>query len=93
MHGCDVGTVQGSILGPVLCAIFVSPLSDLENLTLFANDNYILAWNKHKHELLNEMKSKLDRITKRRTNSGLKVDESKMEFCLFPHKDPIQRSP
>ena len=26
-----VGKVQGSILGPVLCAIFVSPLADLEN--------------------------------------------------------------
>jgi hypothetical protein len=38
---CDLllGTVQGSILGPVLCAIFVSPLTGLVFLLKFADDN------------------------------------------------------
>ena len=31
---------QGSVLGPVLYAIFISPLFDLEDLSAFADDNY-----------------------------------------------------
>ena len=34
------GTVQGSVLGPVLYAIFVSPMFDLEDMSSFADDNY-----------------------------------------------------
>ena len=34
----DLGTVQGSILGPFLYALFVSPLFDLTKLTAFADD-------------------------------------------------------
>jgi hypothetical protein len=36
-----LGMVQGSILGPLLCAIYVSPLFDTEYLLACANDNYI----------------------------------------------------
>ena len=37
------GTVQGSILGPILFAIFVSPMEDLDvNVVKFADDNYII---------------------------------------------------
>ena len=39
IHRSNVGTVQGSILGPILYAIFVSPLFDLAKMTLFADDN------------------------------------------------------
>ena len=46
IYECNVGTVQGSILGPVLYAIFMSPLLDLTDITLFADDNYALVWNK-----------------------------------------------
>jgi len=35
------GTVQGSVLGPVLFAIFISPMFDLLQLTSFADDSYI----------------------------------------------------
>ena len=42
VHPSVVGTVQGSILGPILYAIFVSPLFDLAKMTLFADDNYLL---------------------------------------------------
>ena len=92
VHHCDVGTVQGSILGPILYAMFVSPLSDLEKLILFADDNYILEWGYQIPELILTMKQKLERITKWLTDSGLKVNESKTEICLFHPKDqhPIQ---
>ena len=92
VHHCDVGTVQGSILGPILYAMFVSPLLDLEKLILFADDNYILEWGYQIPELILTMKQKLERITKWLTDSGLKVNESKTEICLFHRKDqhPIQ---
>ena len=35
-----LGTVQGSVLGPILCAIFVSPLFEISDLTSFADDTY-----------------------------------------------------
>ena len=34
-----LGTVQGSVLGPVLYAIFISPIFDLEDMSAFADDN------------------------------------------------------
>jgi hypothetical protein len=36
-----LGTAQGSILGPVIYTIFVSPFFDLEDLYAFANDAFI----------------------------------------------------
>ena len=33
VHELNVGTVQGSILGPILRAIFISPLFDLAQMT------------------------------------------------------------
>jgi hypothetical protein len=40
-----LGTVQGSILGPTLNPIFVSPLFDLYDLSAFADDTFILICN------------------------------------------------
>ena len=39
MQMIEEGTVQGSILGPILFAIFVSPLWDIIEATSFADDN------------------------------------------------------
>ena len=38
----ETSTIQGSVLGHVLCALFVSPLFDLTQLTNFADDNFYL---------------------------------------------------
>ena len=43
MRNIDKGTIQGSILGPLLFAIFVRPLWDLIEATSFADDNYIVS--------------------------------------------------
>ena len=87
VHDCNVGTVQGSILGPILYAIFVSPLLDLTDITLFADDNYVLVWNKCKSVLKAIMEDKLIVITNWLSQSGLKVNEGKTELCLFHRKD------
>ena len=46
-----LGTVQGSVLGPILYAIFVSPIFDIVLLLSFADDSYITKTNINKKEL------------------------------------------
>ena len=81
------GTVQGSILGPILYAIFVAPLFDLSDLTNFADDNFIIRWNRFLPALIIDMEKSLEMITKWLRDSGLKVNESKTELCLFHRLD------
>ena len=92
VHETNVGTVQGSILGPILYAIFVSPLFDLTDLTLYADDNYIVRWNSILHLLILDMKISLEMITKWLRQSGLKVNDAKTELCVFHRTDtrPIE---
>ena len=42
----------GIHLGPILYALFVSPIFDLAKMIMLADDNYVLHWNKHISELL-----------------------------------------
>ena len=56
-------TVKGSVLGPVLYALFVSPLFDLTKITNFADDNFCLEWNKNILTLIDDMESKLEMIS------------------------------
>jgi hypothetical protein len=42
----NIGRIQGSILGPILYALFIRPLYDFEKLTTFADDNYVVERNK-----------------------------------------------
>ena len=79
----NTGTIQGSILGPILYAIFVSPLFDLEKLSNYADDNYIVRWNSNIEVLVNDMIKSLEAITKWLRDSGLKVNETKTELCMF----------
>ena len=81
------GVIQGSILGPILYAIFVSPLFDISRLTNFADDNFILRWNKLTGALVIEMEKEIDTITRWLKDSGLKVNEQKTEVCLFHRLD------
>ena len=82
----DSGTIQGSRLGPILYAIFVSPLFDLEKLTNYVDDNFIIRWGRVMSELIVNMEKSLEAITKWLKKSGLKVNDNKTELCLF-HKN------
>ena len=81
------GIVQGSVLGPVLYAIFISPLFDVENLSCFADDKFPLVWNSDKTALIKELEIKLTRIMNWLKDSGMKVNESKTDLCLFHRGD------
>ncbi len=82
-----LGTVQGSILGPILYAVFVSPLFDIEEFDAFADDTYIPRWNSNLPMLMDDMKKSLEAITKWLKKSGLKVNQEKTELCLFYKND------
>jgi hypothetical protein len=78
-----LGTVQGSILGPVLYAIFVSPLSEIEFLLNFADYNFIPRFNNCREALITDVQNSLQTITKWPSNSGLLINKSKTEMCIF----------
>ena len=82
-----LGTVQGSILGPVLYAIFVAPLFDIADLSSFADDTYIPRWDSSLESLIRNIEKDIEAITKWMKDSGLKVNQSKTEACLFYKRD------
>jgi hypothetical protein len=55
-----LGAVQGSILGPVLYAIFVSPLFKITDVELFADDSFITRSSKSLNELIAHIKKALE---------------------------------
>ena len=68
----------------------VSPLLDLVNLTNFADDNFILEFNSKIIDLIVNMEENLEIITKWLKDSGLKVNENKIEICFF-HRNDAQK--
>ena len=59
------------------------PLFDIEKLTCFADDKFPLASNRDKLVLVGIMEIKLKRIMDWLKDSGMKVNESKTDLCLF----------
>ena len=92
LHNINFGTIQGSILGPILYAIYVAPLFDLTDLSNFADDNFALTWCTNKENARSKIAIKIKLISDWLKDSGLKVNEGKTEVCLFYRKDttPIE---
>ena len=58
-------------------------MSDIEKLACFADDKFPLTWNRDKSVLVGIMEVKLKRIMDWLKDSGMKVNESKTDLCLF----------
>ena len=86
-HELRLGTVQGSILGPVLYAIFISPLFEIADMLAFADDNFIPRYGASLEQLVKVVEKDLETIMKWMKSSGLKVNDCKTEACLFFRKD------
>jgi hypothetical protein len=82
-----LGTVQGSILGLILYAIFISPIFESEELFTFAEDNFIPRRSNSLEVLISNVEKALVTVTKWIKSFGLKVNKAKLEACLFFKKD------
>ena len=67
LHSINSGTIQGSILGPILYAIYVEPFFDLTDLSNFADSNFILTCHENKNVAISEMENKTKIISKSQT--------------------------
>ena len=85
----QIGTLQSfsPVIVRVLYDLFVSPLFDLTQITNFADDNFYLEWNTDLALLIVNLEKKLEMITKWLRDSGMIVNESKTEVCLFHRND------
>ena len=87
----DWGTIQGSILGPILFALFTSPLGELiPQLVTYADDNYTISAHESLAQCIDLCQENTTKMTDWLKGSGLAVNESKTEFCVF-HKNDMRR--
>jgi hypothetical protein len=69
--------VQGSILGPILYSIFISPVFELEPMLAFADDTFITRIGDIKGALISDMETSLKVVIKWMKQLGLKINEDK----------------
>jgi exonuclease III len=81
------GTVQGSVLGPVLFNLFIRPLLETATSPAYADDSYYYGTSKVKLRALEILQENLKAAIKWITNSGLKVNLEKTEICIFHRTD------
>ena len=79
--------MQGSILGPVLFNLFMSPLLEKEDLKSYADDSYLIRGNKSNEVALQRLQFQCEKVTKWMTDSGLKVNIGKTELVVFHRMD------
>jgi hypothetical protein len=90
MKESNSGTVQGSVLGPVLFSLFIRPIYDIEDLTTYADDNYVIKESGSLSNTLQQVETSVQNVANWLKNSGLKVNEAKTEMCVF-HRNKNER--
>ena len=61
----------------------MSPLFDLAKFHAFVDDNHIIETNKSLVRLIEDMKMKIEMMTKWMKDSGLMVNEDITEICIY----------
>ena len=85
-YGVENGTVQGSILGPILFNLFIRQLLETIKPVCFADDGYYFSFSKLKADAITGLEIKLRTALNWLTNSGMKVNIVKTEFSIFHKK-------
>jgi hypothetical protein len=83
MKNSDSGMVQGLVLGPILFSIFIRPIYDLEDITTYADDNYVIKQSDCLANASRDIEKSVDMVTTWLKQSRLKINESKTELCVF----------
>ncbi len=78
----NFGTIKGSILDPLLFALFISPLADITTSATYADDNYLFGSEETEKRPENCIKETKIAI-KWFLNSELCVNKKKTEVCVF----------
>ena len=81
------GTVQGSVLGPVLFSLFISPIYELEDMISYADDSYIISGEKTKEASKIVLEKSINVVANWLKNSGMKVNVEKTEIVVFYKND------
>jgi hypothetical protein len=80
LYDINIGTVQGSMLGPVLFSLFVSPVFELQNIVAYADNTYTVTSSRSKENLVTNIGVALTTISLWFQSSGLKVNEEKQSL-------------
>jgi hypothetical protein len=70
----DDRSIQGSVLGPILWAIFVSIFFDLTEITNYVDDNFVIEFNPQANALKMNLQMRLEMVIKWLKDSGLKIN-------------------
>lgn len=84
LRDVQYGTPQGSVLGPVMFSLYVRPLLEqIDNLKMYADDNYIMVNAKTTSELSDLLKVKVNTAIDWLKKSDLEVNITKTELVVF----------
>jgi hypothetical protein len=80
------GTLQGSVLGPVLFALFILPIMEIDDVDVYADDNYLLKVGRNIAEAKTVIESSANKLYQWLKDSGLVVNLKKTELVFFSKK-------